>query len=601
MRRLVPFLMGLFVAAVASKARAGATLISGLGGPVGYGTDCMPPNDDGAWPAGATGLDITTAFPNGLQFYTGTYKSLWINNNGNISFNSAITQYTPDAFPGAPQPMIAPYWADVDTRNQTECDDPDYPGGGGYPAGATCMNPASDGVWWSITPGQFVVTWDQVGFFDCNVTPVMSFQLILSATDCGGTSSGMDFNIEFRYNECGWEAGDASGGTGGFCAAGSVPVECTPAQAGFDSAQTPDTNYASLPMSEMMGISTELCTGSNLTPPQPGVWQFQVRGGAIMCPMAGQPCMTSMPGICAQGQLQCGATGMTTCAPLTGPQPMACNGLDNNCDGMIDDGPCPTGLVCDGTSCVPQCLEGGCPVGQTCTEKGLCVDTACVNVVCSALADGGLTAQHCVNGVCVDDCSGVICPIGQVCRLGSCVDPCAGLNCGRGQVCEDGMCVPTCPCTMCTAAQTCEMTSGKCVATDCATVTCAAGQVCQSGSCVDACTGAVCPMGHACQTGMCVAVPDAGVDAGPGLMMPGGDDASAGMPDGSPAASSDGGSHGGLVGGSMEGGGSAIGPTSKKSGCSCRAAGSAGDGGWAAGAWCLGLAVVVARRRRRLE
>ncbi len=276
MRRLLSS-VALVAVVVASAGHAAASepLLTGLGGTVGYGTNCMPPCDDGYWPNDTTGLDITGAFPSGLHFYNGTYTHAWINNNGSLSFSGGISQFTPDAFPGAPQPMIAPYWADVDTRNATTCNAAGYPSGGSYPAGATCMNPSTDGVWWSITPGQMVVTWDHVGVYSCQTTPTMSFQMILtSSAACGGGTGGMDFDIEFRYSQCGWEAGTASGApNGGFCTAGTAGSSCTPAQAGFDSAQgasEPAADYASLPESRMAGISTELCTQSNLTPAVPG-------------------------------------------------------------------------------------------------------------------------------------------------------------------------------------------------------------------------------------------------------------------------------------------------------------------------------------------
>jgi hypothetical protein len=561
----------------------------------------MPPNDDGAWPAGGTGLDLTPAFPHGLHFYSGTYTTGWINNNGNLSFNGALSTYTPDAFPGAPQPMIAPYWADVDTRNATECDDGNYESGGGYPAGATCNSgpdyssaPTTNGVWWSLTPGQMVVTWDQVGFFSCHTAPVMSFQMILTSTACGavgadGGAGGANFDIEFRYSQCGWEAGDASGGSGGFCAAGTVGSSCTPAQAGFDSAETPDTNYASLPMSRMAGISTELCTQSNLTPPQPGIWQFLVRGGQILCPNAGQACMTTLKGICAAGQLTCGVNGMTTCEALTMPQPMQCNGLDNNCDGVIDDGPCPAGTSCDGTSCVPDCVEGGCPAGYSCSSGGLCVPTDCIGVTCPP-------GEICQGGKCVDACSGITCPIGQVCRQGNCVDPCAGLNCGMGQVCENGMCVPSCPCTACTASQTCVTTgaqAGKCIATDCVNTTCQPGFVCQTGSCVNECTGAVCPGTQICQTGKCIANTsqhDAGTDGGGGGKIIQPMDSGLG-----------GGGHDGAVpdGGLQTDGALAFENLTSTSGCSCRTATGGERGGAGALGAGLGLVAMLARRRRR--
>lgn len=597
MRRAVAFLAGVVVCLGAvHEARAAATLMTGLGGPQGYGTSCMPANDDGSWPAGAPGLDLTPAFPTGLHFYTGSYTTGWINNNGSLSFKSAISTYTPDAFPGAPQPMIAPYWADVDTRiTGTTCNAAGYPSGGGYPAGATCADPATDGVWWSLTPGQMVVTWDQVGFYSCHETPVMSFQMILTSAGCGftapdGGASGIDFDIEFRYAVCGWEAGDASGGSGGFCPAGSVGTTCTPAQAGFDSAETPDNDYASLPMSRQAGISTELCTGSNLTPPQPGVWRFSVRNGAVECPNAGQPCVTGQPGICSQGQIQCTAGGTQTCVALTGPQPSQCNGLDNNCDGMIDTGPCPMGDVCSGAQCVPACSEGTCPQNWSCQSSNICIENDCIGVTCPTGADGGV-AERCVDGKCVAACSGIVCPIGQVCRVGTCVDPCSGLNCGTGEVCENGLCVPTCQCNPCPAGQTCE-SSGKCVANDCVSANCDAGTTCEAdagGACIDDCTGAICPANQICQGGNCVphvTVPDAGM----GLMAP---DGGFGNPGGSDASAHD----GSVADGSDMDGGGTFGEGGSKGGCGCRLA--TGTGERAGAGLGLGLAALALLRRRR--
>ncbi len=491
--------------------------------------------------------------------------------------------------------MIAPFWADVDTRTAASS----------CATATTCTNPTTNGVWWSLQPGRFVVTWDHVGFYSCHETPTMSFQMILSASQCGDTSiadggadggaGGTNFDIEFRYNECGWEVGGASGGLPtGFCAPGAVDGgSCTPAQAGFDSAESPDMDYASLPGSRTDGVASGLCTGSNLTPPQPGVWKFAVRGGSIMCPNAGAACTTSMPGICAAGRLQCGITGATTCAPIAAPRPKECNGLDNDCDGRVDDGPCPSGTACDGTACVPSCLESGCGAGQTCAA-GLCVDAACVNVTCPA-------GQRCVAGACSDPCAGVTCPAGQACRFGACVDPCAGLDCGTGQVCEDGLCKPACPCRVCAASQTCEASgssAGHCVDTACAGVTCPAGRVCQAGSCVDACAGATCPVGQRCKAGACAAIPivDAGADSSIVLTFP---EAGPVIDSGpQPGDASDEGDA------TVDAGDPSSGwaPVIKSRGCGCGASGR-GSGRFG-GALALGLAALVwgrRRRRRRLE
>jgi hypothetical protein len=573
-------------ATMAGNARGQATLLTSLGGTVGFGSDCLPPNDDGSYPATGTGLDITPGFPAGLHFYSGTYTALWINNNGNISFNSSLSSFTPDAFPGAAQPMIAPYWADVDTR-----------GVGCSATGDVCLDPTTNGVWWSLTPGQLVVTWDQVGFFECHASPVMSFQLILTAApscvaaDAGG---GTDFDIEFRYAECGWEVGDASGGEDGFCPTGTVGTSCTPAQAGFDSAETPDLDYASLPGSRMAGISTALCTGSNLTPPQAGVWQFLVRGGAIMCPAAGQACSTGLQGVCAAGTTEC-TTGGTTCHQLTQPSAEVCNGLDDNCNGKVDDGAtCPNGQVCSRGRCVPTCSASGeafepCPSPLVCSSTGVCVEPDCLNVTC---ADGGV----CSDGTCKGPCVGIVCPAPTVCREGTCVDPCAGLTCQSGQVCDDGVCVASCSCAGCSATETCT-TSGLCVVKACAELSCSGGDVCDGGACVDPCKGAVCPAGQTCTKGACVdePAPDGGADAGKAISF---GDASLGQPAStSDAAAIDATMDTGSASTDSDDGGGGI--ASTPAGCTCRQAHATpaeGDEGLTAA---IALAACAASRRLR--
>jgi hypothetical protein len=576
--------------AISIDASAAATLINNLGGPLGYGTstNCVPPNDDGAWPQDTTGLDITPAFPAGLQFYSGTWQRGWVDTNGNFAFRGAVSTYTPNAFPGAQNPMIAPFWADVDTRAPSWCA---YPSGGTFPAGSTCQSvygnngPASNGIWWDIRAGQVVITWDHVGYFNCHQDKTMTFQMILSSNTCGGTvdgGAGTNFDIEFRYNQCAWETGDASGGSGGFGG--------TQAVAGFDSGD--GTHFAMIPGSKAAGIAMALCNGSNLTPPQTGIWRWSVRGGQVTCPNAGKPCtVTGAKGICTQGQIECtasdGGFGTETCVPLVGPQPTKCNGLDNNCDGTIDTGPCPGGEVCVGAACVPACIEGACPAGTTCSDTTagkVCVETACIGKMCPV-------GQRCKGGMCVDDCSGVTCPIGQVCRVGTCVDPCDGLNCGSGLVCENGACVPTCPCRACDTGKACT-SSGKCVDSGCENKTCAAGQVCVAGTCKDACTGAVCPTGETCKVGQCTPLPpagDGGKDGGIILPPPPDDGGSSGVD----------GSFGDDGGGNADGGGpDGFGDQGTKGGCGCRTASGGDENALALTLGIGALALFVGRRKR---
>jgi hypothetical protein len=114
----------------------------------------------------------------------------------------------------------------------------------------------------------------------------------------------------------------------------------------------------------------------------------------ITCMGGGQPCDTGKPGICAAGLTQCNATG-TTCQQLNQPKPMeTCNGLDDDCNGVVDDGAvCPTGQVCDKGTCVGSCGTGEfiCPPNKVCSSDGHCVDPSCVKVTCPA-------GQVCVAG-----------------------------------------------------------------------------------------------------------------------------------------------------------------------------------------------------------
>jgi hypothetical protein len=76
----------------------------------GFDSNTLAANDDGS-----TG-EITLPFD--VNFFGTTYASLFVNNNGNVTFNAPLGTFTPfgvgAGYTG--QPIIAPFFADVDTR-----------------------------------------------------------------------------------------------------------------------------------------------------------------------------------------------------------------------------------------------------------------------------------------------------------------------------------------------------------------------------------------------------------------------------------------------------------------------------------------------------
>lgn len=308
----------------------------------------------------------------------------------------------------------------------------------------------------------------------------------------------------------------------------------------------------------------------------------------VQCSGGGVSCDTGKKGACAYGVTQCSA-GAVSCTPLFGPTTEVCNGLDDDCDGTIDDAAtCPVaGDVCQNGTCVPPC-EGGefkCDPSLTCDAKSnLCVDPACVGVACAS-------GQICRAGACVAPCGGIVCPYASTCVNDKCVNLCAGVTCAMGQVCRDGICFDgcdSCSGVSCAAGLTCSATTNDCVDPSCATP-CATGTHCVSGTCVDDCAGATCPAGSTCTGGACVSLTsaDGGIELGDAIV--GGGDAST-IGDG------------GTIGDASSGDAGATGALPKSSGCGCRTVATSGrgtSGFGAALAMALGAALVRRRRARR--
>jgi hypothetical protein len=134
--------------------------------------------------------------------------------------------------------MLAPWWADVDTRGA-----------------------GSDVVYFTApNADSFVVTWPNVGYYNEQTDKLNSFQLSLQRQP--GNTTGA-FTAEYRYESLQWTTGSASGGSNGL---GGIP-----AVAGYDAGD--GANYYMLPGSRT-GDVLNVQNTSNVSATQPGLWRF---------------------------------------------------------------------------------------------------------------------------------------------------------------------------------------------------------------------------------------------------------------------------------------------------------------------------------------
>lgn len=247
----------------------------------------------------------------------------------------------------------------------------------------------------------------------------------------------------------------------------------------------------------------------------------------VECSGGGEPCDTGNAGRCARGAKAC-KNGALTCLPLLGPGAEVCNGVDDDCNGKIDDGAtCPNpGEKCHRGRCVASCATGEfpCPASEACDgESGFCLPKDCVGVRCPE-------GQLCRGGACKEACAGVVCPHGTSCVGNVCLNLCEGVKCAGGEVCKGGVCVAGCSqCggLQCGAGLVCDVASGDCVDTSC-TSPCAEGTYCEAGQCKDACAGAKCPEGQTCSKGSCINPASVGPQGASGNLAPTGPNGSSG-------------------------------------------------------------------------
>ncbi|HWA52940.1 MAG TPA: PKD domain-containing protein [Solirubrobacterales bacterium] len=255
------------------------------------GTGCqgnvLDPNDDGY-----TGL---VELPFTLDFFGRQHSSLFVNNNGNVTFDSPLSTYTPFDLTSTSREIIAPFFGDVDTRG---------PG-----SDATTYGPTT----FSGRPA-FCVVWggeNGVGYYEAHTDKLNKLQMLL--VDRSDVAPG-DFDVVMTYGQVQWETGDASNGIGGLGGAS--------ARVGYSNGTGQPGTFFELPGSAVNGalLDSNVATGlvhnsrGSLTP---GRYVYEVRngdapvGGSLSgtverangdpvahapvqaCPQAGGPCVTA--------------------------------------------------------------------------------------------------------------------------------------------------------------------------------------------------------------------------------------------------------------------------------------------------------------------
>jgi len=145
-------------------------------------TLALQPNDDGS--------SSLITLPFTFNLYGESYTTCYVNNNGNVSFQTPYSTYSAQGFPNASFKMVAPFWADVDTR-----------GNGGT-------------VKYKLTPNALYVNWTDVGYYSIQTDKLNTFQLIIS--DGTNTDVGIGNTVSFCYKDMQWTTGAASQGVNGF-------------------------------------------------------------------------------------------------------------------------------------------------------------------------------------------------------------------------------------------------------------------------------------------------------------------------------------------------------------------------------------------------
>lgn len=239
--------IGLLLASVEPSAAQAIRQLTGLTANV------LNRNDDGSTPT-----EVPLGFT--ANFFGKAFNGAFVNNNGNLTFGSRLSTFTPfDLTANTGVPIIASFFGDVDTRNY----------GSTVTFGVATINGHKT----------FGADFINVTYFGSTAgAATNSFQELL--IDRSDIAPG-DFDVEFNYDHIGWETGTASGGhsdgTGG-----------NSARVGYSNGSGDQLTYFEIAGSGVPGSflddGPQALIKHSIGSTVPGRFIFPVRNGLLVAP-----------------------------------------------------------------------------------------------------------------------------------------------------------------------------------------------------------------------------------------------------------------------------------------------------------------------------
>ena len=235
---------------------------------IGFDSNSLGRTDDGS--DGPVSLGFTA------NFFGVNQTELFVNNNGNVTFDGPLSTFTPFNLSSTGSPIIAPFFADVDTTRRG--------------------TPVTYGTGTFNGRNAFGVNWVNVDYFDSSPSHRNrnSFQLLL--VDRSDIGFG-DFDIIFNYDQIEWDSGQASGGNRNGLGGNS-------ARAGFSNGTGSTGTFFELTGSAVNNAFLD--TGANalisnsLNSPVAGRYVFSARNGSVLVTIS-EPASLALFGFGALG------------------------------------------------------------------------------------------------------------------------------------------------------------------------------------------------------------------------------------------------------------------------------------------------------------